>query len=83
MLQKNISSANHHEQKNKKTNDQIKFSPVIIKRQIKLVLQHSLCQRMLMYWFNFTMKCAGVQIEAFSFLFCTASDAKSTKGGER
>ena len=28
------------------------------------------------------MKCIRSQIKAFSFLFCTASDAKSTKGGE-
>ena len=28
------------------------------------------------------MKCIGGQIKAFSFLFCTACDAKSTKGGE-
>ena len=31
---------------------------------------------------NFTKKCIGGQIKAFSFLFYTASDAKSTKGGE-
>ena len=29
------------------------------------------------------MKCIGGQIKAFSFLFFTVSDAKSTKGGER
>ena len=28
------------------------------------------------------MKCIGGQIKAFSFLFCTTCDAKSTKGGE-
>ena len=37
-------SASHHEQKNKKTNGQIKFSAVTIKQQIKLTLQHSLCK---------------------------------------
>ena len=31
---------------------------------------------------KFTMKCIGGQIKAFSFLFSTASDVKSTKGGE-
>ena len=34
----------HHEQKNKKTTSQIKFSVFTIKQQIKLVLQHSLCK---------------------------------------
>ena len=34
--------AGHHEQKNKKTTGQIKFSVVTIKQWIKLVLQHSL-----------------------------------------
>ena len=29
------------------------------------------------------MKFVGGQIKAFSFLFCTASDTKNTKGGER
>ena len=29
------------------------------------------------------MTCIGGQIKAFSFLFCTAKDAKSTKAGER
>ena len=38
------SSADHHEQENKKTTGQIKFLVVIIKQQIKLVLQHSLCK---------------------------------------
>ena len=28
------------------------------------------------------MKCIEGQIKAFSFLFCTASDKKSTKGGK-
>ena len=28
------------------------------------------------------MNCIGCQVKAFSFLFCTASDVKSTKGGE-
>ena len=32
---------------------------------------------------NFTAKCIGGQIKAFSFLFCTSCDARSTKGGER
>ena len=32
---------------------------------------------------NFTAKGIGGQIKAFSFLFCTASDVKSTKFGER
>ena len=32
---------------------------------------------------NFTTKCIRGQIKAFSFLFCTTSNAKSTKGGER
>ena len=41
---KYYSSASHHEQKNKKTTCQIKFLAVIIKQQIKLVLQHSLCK---------------------------------------
>ena len=31
----------------------------------------------------FTEWCTGGQIKAYSFHFCTASDAKSTKGGER
>ena len=31
---------------------------------------------------NFTVKCVGGQIKAFSFLFCAASDAKSTEGRE-
>ena len=31
---------------------------------------------------NFTAKCIEGQIKAFSFLFCTASDVKSTKGWE-
>ena len=35
------------------------------------------------YLLNFTTKCIGGQIKAFSFLFCTACDAKSTKYGER
>ena len=30
---------------------------------------------------NFTTKYIWGQIKAFNFLFCTASDAKSTKGG--
>ena len=38
------SSAGHHEQKNKKTTSQIKFSAVTIKQRLKLVLQHSLCK---------------------------------------
>ena len=38
------SSAGHHEQKNIKTTNQIKFSAVTIKQQIKLVLRHSLCK---------------------------------------
>ena len=38
------SSACHHEQKNKKTTSPIKFSAVTIKKQIKQVLQHSLCK---------------------------------------
>ena len=29
------------------------------------------------------MKRIGGEIKAFSFLFCTTSDAKSTKSGER
>ena len=37
-------SAGHHEQENKKTTSQIKFSAVTIKQQIKLVLQHYLCK---------------------------------------
>ena len=40
---KYYSSASHHEQKNKKTSGQIKFLLVLIKQEIKLVLQHSLC----------------------------------------
>ena len=35
---------------------------------------------MFIYLLNFTKKCTGGQIKAFSFLFCTACDAKSTKG---
>ena len=31
---------------------------------------------------NFTMKCIGGQIKAFSFLFCTPYDVKCAKGGE-
>ena len=31
---------------------------------------------------NFTAKCIGGQIKGSSFLFCTASDAKSAIGGE-
>ena len=31
---------------------------------------------------NFITKCIGGQIKPFSFLFCTAVDVKSTKGGE-
>ena len=32
---------------------------------------------------KFTMKCIiGYHIKAFSFLFCTASEVKSRKGGE-
>ena len=38
------SSAGHHEQKNKKTTGQIKFSAVTIRQQIKLVLWYSLCK---------------------------------------
>ena len=34
------------------------------------------------YLLNLTMICIGGQIKAFSFLSCTACDAKSTKGGE-
>ena len=30
---------------------------------------------------NFPTECIGGQIKAFSFLFCIASDVKSTKGG--
>ena len=41
------SSANHHEQKNKKTTGQIKFWVVTIKQQMKLVLQ-PLLQRALL-----------------------------------
>ena len=36
---KYYASAGHHKQKNKKSTDQIKFSAVIIKQQIKLVLR--------------------------------------------
>ena len=43
---KYYSSAGHHEQKNKKNNGQIKFSAVIIK-QIKLILEHSLCKNIM------------------------------------
>ena len=39
---KYYSSVSHHDQKNKKITDQIKFSAVTIRQQIKLVLQHSL-----------------------------------------
>ena len=35
------------------------------------------------YLLNFTTKCIGGQIKAFSFLFCTACDVKSTKLGQR
>ena len=31
---------------------------------------------------NFTTECIGGQIKAFSCVFCTTSDAKSTKGRE-
>ena len=31
---------------------------------------------------NFTLKCIGGQIKAFSFLFFTAGDVKSIKGEE-
>ena len=41
---KYCSSAGHHEQKNKKTTGQIKFSAVTIKQRIKLVLRRSLCK---------------------------------------
>ena len=34
----------HHEQNNKKTTSQIKFSAITIKQRIKLVLRHSLCK---------------------------------------
>ena len=30
---------------------------------------------------NFISKCTGDQIKAFSFLFCTTKNVKSTKGG--
>ena len=35
------------------------------------------------YLLNLTTKCIAGQTKGFSFLFCTACDAKSTKGGER
>ena len=41
---KYYSFAGHHEQKNKKTTGEIKFSVVTIKQRIKLVLRHSLCK---------------------------------------
>ena len=41
LANKCYSSVGHHEQKNKKSTSQIKFSTVTIKKQIKLVLQHS------------------------------------------
>ena len=31
---------------------------------------------------NFKTKCMGGQIKAFSFIFCTTTDAKSKKGEE-
>ena len=34
------------------------------------------------YLLNFTTKCIGAQIKAFSILFCIACDAASTKYGE-
>ena len=40
------SSADHHEQKNKKSTDQIKFSAAVIKHPIKPVLRHSPCKWM-------------------------------------
>ena len=49
---KYYSSVGHYEQKNKKTTVQIKFSTVTVKQQIKLVLGHSLCKEMWMYWFR-------------------------------
>ena len=41
---KYYSSASCHEQKNKKTTGQNKFSAATIKQQIKIVLQHSICE---------------------------------------
>ena len=41
---KYFSSANHHEQKNKKVVGKIKFSAVAIRQRIKLVLHHYLCK---------------------------------------
>ena len=41
LANKCYSSAGHHKQKNKKSTSQIKFSTVTIKKQTKLVLQHS------------------------------------------
>ena len=35
------------------------------------------------YLLNFTRKCIGGQVKAFSFLFCAACDPKSTKYGKR
>ena len=43
-VNKYYSCAGHHEQKDKKTNTQIKFSAVTIKQQIKPLLRHSLCR---------------------------------------
>ena len=37
-------SARHHEQKNRKSTGQVRFSAVTIKQRIKLVLRHSLCK---------------------------------------
>ena len=44
-------------------------------KQIKILIYTDLL--------NFTTKCSGCQMKAFSLLFfCTTSDTKSTKGGE-
>ena len=45
---KYYSSAGHYDQKNKKTNCQIKFLAVTIKQRIKLVPQNFLCKAVLM-----------------------------------
>ena len=50
------------------------FSDVIIQTNKLFILRDLL---------SFATKCIGGQIKAFSFLFCTASNAKSPKGGER
>ena len=57
----------------KKSNMLILFSGIIIQTNKFFIFRDLL---------NFTTKCIGGQIKAFSFLFCATSDVKSTIGGE-